>query len=210
MLAYIFGEDPVDTLLGMRDMSKTGFAKEMSSVTGEQQARILTRQKLYHKQRNALFRLGSKISRLSNAAVCIVTVPESLNAAVFSTHGTFNDFMRAFAASLKGMRARKSARLRASVTDTWLRFSQTSSTNCTKPFDTLFAALTIHTDSDLLNRARRTLDDENALAPSESPLTPANSRLPRAISAALQSYVGTANTCSSGGASASAAVGSIP
>ncbi len=200
VLGFWYGPDPVDVLLGVREMSKSRSGPNVDGLrprtTGggdtEPHSSTHLRQKLYHKQRNALFRLGKKLSQNCKAAVSIVTVPETLNAAVFSTHGTFSDFMRAFAAAIRGMRRRKSATLTVSVTDTWQRFAQHSSDNCTKPFDDLFAGLSTHVDPDLLHRARRALDDEIAFAASSDPLTPANSRLKQFMNGALRDYIASA------------------
>ena len=208
VLGFLYGPDPLDFLLGVRDISKSASAANVDGLCphapgqGDSDSTHL-RQKLYHKQRNALFRLGKKLSQNCKAAVSIVTVPETLNAAVFSTHGTFSDFMRAFAAAIRGMRIRKSATLTVSVTDTWQRFSQSSSENCTKPFDDLFAGLSTHVDPDLLHRARRALDDEIAFAASSDPLTPANSRLQQFMNCALRDYIASAEDQFSSSASRS-------
>jgi len=116
VLGFWYGSDPVDFLLGVRDMSKSRSRANAQGLRfrttdrGDTEPHTGTylRQKLYHKQRNALFRLGKKLSRNCKAAVRIVTVPETLNAAVFSAHDTFSEFMRAFAAAIRGMRLRKS------------------------------------------------------------------------------------------------------
>ncbi len=152
ILGFFYGPDPVYYLLGVRDISKAtsevlpdGFSSQTTGVF---------RQRMFHKRRNALFRLGFKTSKECKAAVCVIAVPESLNAAVYSSHGTFNEFLRAFAAAVRGMRARKSATLKVSVSETWLRFAQSSSINCTKPYDTLFSGLSTHVDPELLQCAQ--------------------------------------------------------
>ena len=201
VLGFFYSPDPVYYLLGVRDISEAtsgtfpgGFSPQSTRGDGiDYQASTHFRQKNFHKRRNALFRLAFKTSKECKAAICVIAVPESLNAAVYSSHGTFNEFMRAFAAAVRGIRSRKSATLKVSVSDTWLRFARSSSTNGTKPFDALFAGLSTHVDPELLQCARKTLDDEICFAPSSDPLTASNSRLTQLLSDALRSYVASAS-----------------
>ena len=79
VLGFLYGPDPVDFLLGI---SKSASAANVDGLCpratgqGDSDSTHL-RQKLYHKQRNALFRLGKKLSQNCKAAVSIVTVPET-------------------------------------------------------------------------------------------------------------------------------------
>jgi hypothetical protein len=151
--------------------------------------RATVRQRWYYKQRNALFKAMLRLKMTCGANSALLVVPETLNAAAFSTAGSFSEFIRAYSAVLAGLRRRKALSLRAPITEIWARFSGEVETNQTAVFDSLFDACESIVGASLLSRARATLDRDIAFAGSGSTLDPRSSRLSRLISTALENYI---------------------
>jgi hypothetical protein len=151
--------------------------------------RATVRQKWYYKQRNALFKAMLRLNMTCGAHSALLVVPETLNAAAFSTSGSYSEFIRAYSALLAGLRQRKAMSLQAPITEVWARFNGDAASNQTADFDSLFDACEGIVGTSLLNRARAALDGEVACAGPGSTLTPRSCRLSRLISVALENYI---------------------
>ena len=155
--------------------------------------RAVVRQKWYHKQRNAIFRGMLRLKHTCGAHSACVVIPDTLNAATFSTSGSFSQFIRAYTAVLSGVRRRGSVSINASITEIWSRFSDEEASNQSYFFDTLLAACGEFADASVLSSARRAVDDEIAFAGAGITVHPRSSQLSALITKALVQYTNDVN-----------------
>jgi hypothetical protein len=172
-----------------RDANSSSLHRKIGTERWVFELKDFARQKWYHQQRNAIFKAMLRLSKTCGAHSAIVIIPDTLNAATYSTAGTYSEFIRAWSAVLAGIRRRKEATIHASITEIWAKYQQDNKSNETKPFDLFFSGCIGLVHSTLLNSARKALDDEIAFtSPGPVAFGPENSRLSECLSKALSEY----------------------
>jgi hypothetical protein len=157
----------------------------------QREAVALARQKWSHAQSKAIKRSMARLQLTTGTHSAIVFIPETFNASTFATTGPYPEFIRAWSAGLAEVRARNDTKLQCSVTELVSRFDNTSELSHTAVFDKLFSICHDILPADLLQEARRILDIEIASVSTTAQFRPDQTRLSKALCAALESYVKT-------------------